>query len=65
MPTNSNVSNLSPAKRAIVIGMDGASMELVKNIIDWGHAPAVAGARGFSTHDRRFSDPDPARVDRT
>ena len=39
MPTNSNVSNLSPAKRAIVIGMDGASMELVKNVIDWGHAP--------------------------
>ena len=42
MPTNSNVSNLSPAKRAIVIGMDGASMELVKNIIDWGHAPNMA-----------------------
>ena len=39
MRTNSNVSNLSPAKRAIVIGMDGASMELVKNVIDWGHAP--------------------------
>ena len=42
MPTNSNVSNLSPAKRVIVIGMDGASMELVKNIIDWGHAPNMA-----------------------
>ena len=39
MGTNSNVSNLSPAKRAIIIGMDGASMELVKNVIDWGHAP--------------------------
>ncbi len=39
MGTNSNASNLSPAKRAIVIGMDGASMELVKNVIDWGHAP--------------------------
>ena len=30
---------LAPAKRAIIIGMDGASMELVKNSIDWGHAP--------------------------
>ena len=29
----------SPAKRAIVIGMDGASMEIVKNMIAWGHAP--------------------------
>lgn len=29
----------SPAKRAIVIGMDGASMELVKNMIEWGHVP--------------------------
>ena len=32
----------SPAKRAIVIGMDGASMELVKNMADWGHAPNIA-----------------------
>ncbi len=33
----------SPAKRAIIIGMDGASMELVKNMADWGHMPnAVA-----------------------
>ena len=39
MSTKSKISNLSPAKRAIVIGMDGASMELVKNVIDWGHAP--------------------------
>lgn len=29
----------SPAKRAIVIGMDGASMELVNNMIAWGHVP--------------------------
>ncbi len=29
----------SPAKRAIVIGMDGASMELVLNMVDWGHMP--------------------------
>lgn len=29
----------SPAKRAIVIGMDGASMELVTNMIAWGHVP--------------------------
>ena len=45
MPTNSNVSNLSPAKRAIVIGMDGASMELVNNVIDWGHAPNMGKLR--------------------
>ena len=29
----------SPAKRAIVIGMDGASMELVLNMVNWGHMP--------------------------
>jgi len=32
----------APAKRAIIVGMDGASMELVKNMIDWGHAPNMA-----------------------
>ena len=32
----------APAKRAIIVGMDGASMELVKNMIDWGHAPSMA-----------------------
>jgi predicted AlkP superfamily phosphohydrolase/phosphomutase len=31
----------SPAKRAIVIGMDGASMELVDRMIAWGHVPAL------------------------
>ena len=31
----------SPAKRAIIIGMDGASMELVKNMIAWGHVPHI------------------------
>ena len=31
----------SPAKRAIIIGLDGASMELVRNMIDWGHFPSV------------------------
>ncbi len=35
-------TQLAPAKRAIIIGMDGASMELVKNAIDWGHAPNLA-----------------------
>jgi predicted AlkP superfamily phosphohydrolase/phosphomutase len=29
----------SPAKRAILIGMDGASMELVQNMIAWDHMP--------------------------
>ena len=32
----------APAKRAIIIGMDGASMELTKNMIDWGHTPNMA-----------------------
>ena len=31
----------SPAKRAIVIGMDGASMEIVKNLADAGHVPNI------------------------
>ncbi len=31
----------APAKRAIIIGMDGASMELVRNMIDWGHVPNI------------------------
>ena len=47
MSTN---TQFSPAKRAIIIGMDGASMELVKNVIDWGHAPNMGHlmARGVS-----------------
>ncbi len=32
----------SPAKRAIVVGMDGASMELVLNMVQWGHTPQLA-----------------------
>lgn len=32
----------SPAKRAIVVGMDGASMELVKNMVAWGQMPYLA-----------------------
>ena len=31
----------SPAKRAIVVGMDGASMELVQTMAEWGHVPNV------------------------
>lgn len=42
MSLNTNAAQFSPAKRAIIIGMDGASMELVKNVIDWGHAPHMA-----------------------
>ena len=30
-----------PAKRAIIVGMDGASMELVKNMMGWGHVPNI------------------------
>jgi len=29
----------TPAKKAIIIGMDGASMELVRNMAEWGHMP--------------------------
>ena len=29
----------SPARRAIVIGLDGASMEIVKHMVERGHAP--------------------------
>ena len=32
----------SPAKKAIVVGFDGASMELVKQMVDKGHAPNIA-----------------------
>ena len=38
-------TQLSPAKRAIIIGMDGASMELVNNVIEWGHSPNMAKLR--------------------
>ena len=38
-------SKLSPAKRAIIIGMDGASMELVNNMIEWGHTPNMKKLR--------------------
>ncbi|MFC1525618.1 alkaline phosphatase family protein, partial [Candidatus Latescibacterota bacterium] len=31
-----------PAERAIVIGMDGASMELVSKMIEWGQMPHLA-----------------------
>ncbi len=31
----------SPAKRAIIIGMDGASMEIVDQMIAWGHTPTL------------------------
>ena len=33
----------SPAKRAVVIGIDGASMEIVLNEVEWGNMPNVAG----------------------
>ena len=32
----------SPAKRAIVVGMAGASMEIVKNLAAQGHCPNIA-----------------------
>lgn len=39
-----------PAQRAIVIGMDGASMELVDNMIAWGHVPHLARLRERGVH---------------
>lgn len=32
----------NPAQRAVVIGMDGASMELVSKMVEWGHMPHLA-----------------------
>lgn len=32
----------SPAKKAIVVGFDGASMELVKHMVDGGHCPNIS-----------------------
>jgi predicted AlkP superfamily phosphohydrolase/phosphomutase len=32
----------SPAKRAIIVGMDGASMEIVRHMAETGHAPHIA-----------------------
>ena len=59
-------TQLAPAKRAIIIGMDGASMELVKNMIDWGTHPEygeIAPNRRLPTDDWRIPDLDTARVD--
>ncbi len=43
-------TQLSPAKRAIIIGMDGASMELVNNMIEWGHTPNMAKLRNAGVY---------------
>ncbi len=43
-------SQLAPAKRAIIIGMDGASMELVNNMIAWGHAPNMEKIRNTGVY---------------
>ncbi len=43
-------TQLSPAKRAIIIGMDGASMELVNNMIEWGHTPNMARLRNAGVY---------------
>lgn len=40
----------SPARRAIIIGMDGASMELVRRMIDWGHVPAIQSVYARGVH---------------
>ena len=40
----------SPARRAILIGMDGASMELVKNMVDWGHMPHLGKLMARGVH---------------
>ncbi len=43
-------SRLAPAKRAIIIGMDGASMELVNNMIAWGHTPNMEKLRNSGVY---------------
>ena len=40
----------SPAKRCIVIGIDGASMELVKNLVSWGHLPNIRAILDRGVH---------------
>ena len=50
MSMDANATQFSPAKRAIIIDMDGASMKLVKNVIDWGHAPHMAKLMSRGVH---------------
>ena len=45
-----NRTQHAPAKRAIVIGMDGASMELVNNMIEWGHTPNMKRLRDLGVY---------------
>lgn len=40
----------SPARRAILIGMDGASMELVNNLVAWGHMPHLGKLMARGVH---------------
>ena len=56
----------SPAQKAIVIGMDGAAMELgATHGGSRSHAPfrSTHGAGRQAAHDRRLSNPDPTRLD--
>ena len=45
-----NRTQHAPAKRAIIIGMDGASMELVNNMIEWGHTPNMKKLRNSGVY---------------
>ncbi len=45
-----NRTQHAPAKRAIIIGMDGASMELVNNMIEWGHTPNMKRLRDLGVY---------------
>lgn len=45
-----NRTQHAPAKRAIIIGMDGASMELVNNMIEWGHTPNMKRLRKLGVY---------------
>lgn len=40
----------SPAKKAIIIGFDGASMELIKHLVSEGHMPQVAKLMEAGVH---------------
>ena len=57
----------SPAQKAIVIGMDGAAMELVQHMVgSRSHAKSMGklmDAGRQTAHDRRLSNPDATRLD--
>jgi hypothetical protein len=43
-------TSASPAGRAIIVGLDGASMEIVKHMVDHGHAPNLGQLIATGSH---------------